>query len=49
MDQDPDLKKSGYTINSYLTILNNQMPQVWEPDMTFIQDNAYIHIAKKIK
>jgi hypothetical protein len=26
MDRDPDSEKSGYTANSYLTILNDQMP-----------------------
>jgi transposase len=49
MDQDPDSEKSGYTANSYLTILNDQMPRVWEPGMTFMQDNARIYMAKKIK
>jgi hypothetical protein len=49
MDRDPDSEKSGYTANSYLIILNDQMPRVWEPDMTFMQDNARIYTAKKIK
>jgi hypothetical protein len=25
------------------------MPRVWEPGMTFMQDNARIYTAKKIK
>jgi transposase len=49
IDRDPDSEKLGYTANSYLTILNDQMPQVWEPGMIFMQDNAYIYTAKKIK
>jgi hypothetical protein len=48
MDRDPDSEKSGYTANSYLTILNDQMPRVWEPGMTFMQDNTRIYTAKKI-
>ena len=49
MDRDPDSEKSGYTANSYLTVLNDQLPQTWQPGMTFMQDNASIHTAKKVK
>lgn len=47
MDRDADSEKSGYTANSYLTVLNDQLPRIWQPDMTFMQDNARIHTAKK--
>ena len=49
MDRDPDSEKSGYTANSYLTVLNDQLPRTCQPGMTFMQDNARIHTAKKIK
>jgi DDE superfamily endonuclease len=49
INRDPDLEKSGYTANSYLAVLNDQLPQVWQPGMEFIQDNASIHTAKKVK
>jgi hypothetical protein len=26
MDRDPNLKKSGYTANSYIAVLNDQIP-----------------------
>jgi hypothetical protein len=26
MDRDPDSEKSGYTANSYIIVLNDQMP-----------------------
>lgn len=49
MDRDPDSEKSGYTANSYLTVLRDQIPRTYQPGMTFMQDNARIHTAKKIK
>ena len=49
MDRDPDSEKSGYTVNSYLTVLNDQLSRTWQPGMTFMQDNARIHTAKKVK
>ena len=49
MDRDPDSEKSGYTANSYLTILNDQLPRTCQPGMTFMQDNVPIHTTKKIK
>jgi hypothetical protein len=49
MDRDPDSEKSGYTANSYLAVLNDQLPRTWQPGMTFMQDNASIHTAQKVK
>jgi DDE superfamily endonuclease len=49
MDQDPDSEKSGYSANSYLTVLRDQIPRVYQPGMTFMQDGASIHTAKKVK
>jgi transposase len=49
MERDPDANKSGYTANSYLLVLNDQLPRTWQPGMTFMQDNASIYTAKKIK
>ena len=49
MDRDPDSEKSGYTANSYLTVLREQLPRTWQPGMTFMQDNASIHTAAKVK
>ena len=49
MDRDPDSEKSGYTANSYLTVLRDQLPRIYEPGMTFMQDGVSIHTAKKVK
>jgi hypothetical protein len=49
IERDPDSEKSGYTSNSYLTVLSEQIPRTWQPGMTFVKDNARIHKAKKVK
>ena len=49
MDRDPDSEKSEYTANSYLTVLNDKLPRTWQLGMKFMQDNARIYTAKKIK
>ena len=49
MDRDPDSEKSGYTANSYLAVLRDQIPRTWQPGMVFMQDNARIHTAKKVQ
>lgn len=30
IDRDPDSEKSGYTQNSYIAVLNDQIPRVWQ-------------------
>src|ERR1700712_5422114 len=42
-------KKMGYTANSYLDVLDDQLPRIYEPGLIFMQDNAPIHTAKKVK
>jgi len=49
MEKDEGAPKGGYTANSYLTVLREQLPICWEPGMTFMQDNARIHTAGKVK
>jgi hypothetical protein len=49
MERDPDSEKSGYTSDSDLTDLSEQIPRTWPPGTTFIQDNARIHTAKRVK
>jgi transposase len=48
MDRDPDSAKSGYTANSYIAVLEDQIPRCYEPGRIFMQDNARIHTAKKV-
>ncbi len=40
MERDPDSEKSGYTANSYLTVLREQMPRIYEPGRSFMQNNT---------
>ena len=48
MERDPNSKKNGYSANSYRLVLNDQIPKVYKPSMTFMQDNAPIHATKKV-
>jgi hypothetical protein len=49
MVRDEASPHGGYSANSYLEILDDQLPQIYEPRMTFMQDNASIHTAKRVK
>ncbi|ERF76162.1 hypothetical protein EPUS_01496 [Endocarpon pusillum Z07020] len=40
LERDPDSEKSGYTANSYLTVLCKQIPRTYEPGRIFMQDNG---------
>jgi DDE superfamily endonuclease len=49
MNRDKEGERNGYTANSYLDILEEQISICYEPGRTFMQDNARIHTAKKVK
>ena len=52
MDRDFESKKHGYSAESYLEVLNAEVEPVYEvlgPGYTFMQDNASIYTAKKVK
>ena len=46
MERDPDAPKGGYSAQSYLKVLEDQLPRIWEPGLLYMQDNAPIHKAK---
>lgn len=48
MTRDEAAAKKGYTANSYLNVLKEQIPICYEPGRTFVQDNARIHTARII-
>jgi transposase len=48
MERDPKAPKGGYSAESYLKVLEEQIQRVWEPGLIFMQDNAPIHKAKII-
>jgi len=49
MERDAESERGGYSATSYLTVLRDQIPRIYEPDLLFMQDNAPIHTARKIK
>jgi len=48
MERDTKAAKGGYSAESYLKVLEEQIPRIWEPGLIFMQDNAPIHKAKII-
>ena len=41
-------KCNEYSANSYINVLDQIIERCWQPGMTFMQDNAPIHTAKKV-
>ena len=48
LDRDFSSKKHGYSAQSYIAVLDDQLPKCWVPGRTFMQDNAPIHTAKAV-
>ena len=48
MERDLKAPKGGYSAESYLKVLEEQIPRIWEPGLIFMQDNAPIHKASII-
>jgi transposase len=49
MERDMKSKAQGYTSWSYSKVLDDQLPRIWSPGLTFMQDNAPIHTSNVIK
>ena len=49
LNRDFKSKKHGYSVRSYLKVLDDQMPRCWEPRLVFIQDNTPIYIAYTVR
>ena len=49
MKQDFEAKKQGYSANSYIQVLENNLLGIWEPGLIFMQDNAPIHSAHRVR
>ena len=49
MDRDFESKKSGYSANSYIEVLDANLPGNYEQDLYFMQDNVPIHTVNKVK
>ena len=44
--RDPNSARQGYSAVSYVAVLDDQLPTLWEPGLLFIQDNASIHTSR---
>ena len=42
-------KKYGYSVNSYIEVLEDNLPGIYEPGLLFMQDNAPIYTARKVR
>ena len=49
MERNEESKRGDYFANSYIQILDAQIPTIYEPGMIFMQDNTPIHTAGKVK
>jgi DDE superfamily endonuclease len=46
---DPDAPKGGVTAKRYIEVLEEYFPTILEPNSIFMQDNAPIHNAHKVR
>jgi hypothetical protein len=49
MRRDENSQRGGYSVVSYLELIEDQIPRIWQPGRTFMQDNASIYTARVIK
>ena len=49
LERDFESKKYRYSTNSYLALLEDLIIPNYTDDLIFMQDNAPIHTAKKVK
>ena len=49
MKRDSNTARGGYSAQSYLAVLRDQIPRIWEPGLIYMQDNASIHTARIIQ
>ena len=48
LDRDFESKKFGYSARSYIQVLDDNLRGIYNPDLTFMQDNAPIHKARSV-
>lgn len=49
MTRDHQSQRNGFTAGSYLQVIQDNLPGIWEPGLIFMQDNARIHTAKAVR
>jgi hypothetical protein len=47
MKRDPEVKRQGYSANSYIWALEEGLIKNYKPGFIFQQDNIQIHIVEK--
>ena len=48
LNRDFESKKFGYSARSYIQVLDDNLRGIYNPDLTFMQDNAPIHKARSV-
>ena len=41
--------RGGYSVSSYIEVLEDNIPTIYESGFFFMQDNAPIHTARKVR
>ena len=49
MTRDLVAPRGGYSASSYIEVLEENIPTIYEPGLLFMQDNAPIHTARKVR
>ena len=49
MTRDPAAPRGGYSASSYVEVLEENIPTIYEPGLLFMQDNAPIHTERKVR
>ena len=47
--RDISSRRQGYSVTSYIEGLEENIPQIWEPRLLFMQDNAPIYTARAVR
>lgn len=49
MTRDSMAPRGGYSASSYVEVLEENIPTIYESGLLFMQDNASIHTARKVR
>lgn len=49
LKKDPAAPRQGYSARSYVTILEDQIPRIYQPGYRFMQDNALLCTAHVVR
>jgi len=49
MQRHKDAKNQGYSLYSYIKAMEEELLQIWQPGLLFLQDNAPMHTTKIVR